>query len=535
MNHVTAPVAPTASGASRRELARFAVGLVLLVIAVLFLSRGWVLFTRPLWVDEWFTVLVASHASPVDVIADLRHGADGGAGLFHLLVWGLRAVTGELSPVALRAMSLIFMLGALCFAYAVLRRRFSRDATVVGVLAVGSHSLVVAHAFEGRFYGLWLLCCAMYAWSLGVSRRRDLSVAIAAILLTSSHWYGIISLALMSGAAVVAHGRAWRQGIRLVIPSAAGAVTLLAIAPLARGQRAAVTVNSWIADFDIGQIRGLANLFWVAAVPFIAAIVLLVALYLRQSSHVRPEHGETTRVILSEPGIVALASLGLMPLALAMVSAAGLPSMIGRYSLPAALAWAPLAALAAALLTRWSARTFAIVLIVFWLSSYAREAARQRAFDFGVRHERDLVASAVTSGLPIVFQSLHTMYPSLAATRGAGAKVSFLDLPDSTLRALFPVESRYYQINKGVTLERDFARVHAARFGFPKLVSQATLDTTTRFLFVATAVRIPTGVGDATALAREVFPHHRVVALTEDLLLLERPSASSHPARNTSR
>ena len=127
------------------------------------------------------------------------------------------------------------------------------------------------------------------------------------------------------------------------------------------------------------------------------------------------------------------------------------------------------------------------------------------------------------------------MYPLEAATRGRGSHGVYLDLPDSTLGWLFPATSRFYQLNKGIWLERDFARVHARRFGFPRLATQAELDTTARFLLFAPYERLPRGITDINALGHAVFPHHRAVPLQENLLLLVRERARSLPARNTSR
>lgn len=149
---------------------------------------------------------------------------------------------------------------------------------------------------------------------------------------------------------------------------------------------------------------------------------------------------------------------------------------------------------------------------------------------------------AKRTGLPLVFQSQHTMYPALGPdlimNRGSDDAQwggGYLDLPDSTLNDLFPRDSRWYQLNKGIRLERDFARVHAARFGFPKLTPQAVLDTTRRFLLIASDARVPRGVDDITALARATFPRHQVTRLSENLLLLERQGAHSLPGRSTSR
>jgi hypothetical protein len=155
--------------------------------------------------------------------------------------------------------------------------------------------------------------------------------------------------------------------------------------------------------------------------------------------------------------------------------------------------------------------------------SIAREAGRQRAFASRVAQERTTFIEAAGRGLPIVFQSQHTMYPATAGERdNLNGNVVLLDLPDSTLGALFPRESRWYQLNKGVRLERDYARVQSARFGYPALAPQARLDSTPRFLLLATEARLPRGVEDITAFARATFPRHQVTRLSESLLLLER-------------
>jgi hypothetical protein len=524
--------------ATRREIAAVALALLALIAAVLWLTRGAILFTRPLWVDEWFTVLVASHPSPVDVVADLKHGADGGPSLIHLIVWALRAVAGPPSPTLLRAMSLIFVWSALCVVYVVVRRRFSPSASIAGVLAVGSHELVVAHAFEARFYALWLVCCALYAWSLGAQRHRNVKIAMAAIVLVTSHWFGIVTLGLMASAIVLSRGRRWRDGVRLVAPSVAGLVALVAVWPLMAGQRAAMTVNSWIPDTTAPRLSGLSSAYWTATVPLLAAAALAVAAAIawrRDRGRALPALAAPARSALDEAGVAALASLALMPIVLVAMAFFGQPWVLGRYAISAALAWAPFVAYAMTLLGRWPARVFALILTGFWFVSFRAEVRRKSAFAIGVRQEGNLLRHAMALGLPVVFQSLHTMYPQVAERRAWGAAVRYLALPDSTFDALFPPGTSAFQSSKAARLERDFARVHAMRFGFPLLATQAELDTLTRFLLLATPVRLGNGADGVTALAAAAFPRHRVVPLEENLLLLERPAARSLPARSTSR
>ena len=529
---------------SAREIGLVAAGLCALTAAALWLADGAVLFTRPLWVDEWFTVLTVSERSPLRVLAHLRHGADGGAALYHLLVWAVGALTGSLAPATLRVISLLLMWATLVLVYVTLRRTFARHAAGVGTLAVGAHALVVAHAFEARFYALWIACCALFAWTLSRSAAaggtRRGAVAVASVLLCTSHWYGIFSLGLMCAAAVIVRGRPWRDSLVLVAPALAGVAACALVLPLALGQRAAVTVDTWIPEFAVGQLRALSATFWTSTVPVVAAALIAAAWLLgRTRPSARTARAQELRRAawhaLSDPGAAALLSLALMPLVLAALSLVGQPSMIARYGIPAVLAWAPLAALAARLGGRWVARAAAVALAMLWFTAYAREAARKNAFALGIAHERRVVADALATGIPLAFQSQHTMYPSMAAEPSGRSGAMFVDLPDSTLEALFPRDSRWYQLNKGIRLERDFARVHAKRFGFPVLASQQTLDAMPRFMLVASPARLPRGIDDITALARATFPRHQVTQLGENLLLLERPDARSLPGRNTSR
>jgi hypothetical protein len=362
------------------------------------------------------------------------------------------------------------------------------------------------------------------------------------VLLVTSHWYGIFALGLMGAAAVFVDPRRWREQLRALAPALTGIVAFIAILPLAAGQRSAVTVDSWIPEFTGGQLSAMSATFWSARVPLAAIVVMITAWVFDRARPARKRPLAEPLMALADPGIAALLALAAMPLVLTMLSLAGQPSMISRYAIPAVLAWGPLMACAVALMGRWQARVIAVVLVGFWVVSFTREAGRKRAFAAGIAQERRAVLDAAKTGLPLVFQSQHVMYPALGpelilTRRGAVTpwRVAFLDLPDSTLNDLFPPLSRWYQLNKGIRLERDFARVHAARFRFPPLASQAVLDTTERFLFVATDARVPRGVDDVTALARATFPRHLVTRLSESLLLLERGDAHSLPARSTSR
>lgn len=511
-----------------RETLVVALGLAALFALVLLLSDGAILFTRPLWVDEVWTVLVSDQSSPVDVFAALSQGADGGSGLVHLSIWALQRIVGLPSPVLLRTLSLICVFTALCITYAVLRRRFSNDASIAGMLAVGSHYLVVSHSYEARFYGPWLLCCALLALAFSrnqgptASRRSAAFVAVASVLVCTAHFYGVISLVLMAGGVVASHGRQWRTGMLVVAPSAAGLVAVLAIIPMAIGMRGAFSVRTWVPDFESRQFIAFARRFWLSPVLVITAIALVVGIILSWKRTTRPSVSSLAGHAARDAGIAALASLILMPLALTALTLVGQPAMLSRYAITTALAWGPLVALTVEMLGRWPALVARVVLVIYWFASYETVTFEKSLFARDVEEAETAVRRVEDERIPIVFQSVHTYYPVWARNRSRSPALGFLELSDSTIRRLFRPGTRNELYNRGVVIDRDVVRIHSKRFGVPRLVSQESLDSTQRFVLIAVPAHLPVGFRSIERFSRSVFPNHRVRQLDFNSALLER-------------
>ena len=510
-----------------RESFYVALGLAVLYTFMLMLSDAGVLLTRPLWVDEVWTVLVSGQSSPWAVLASLANGADGGSGLVHLGAWALQKIAGVPSPVTLRVLSLVIVLAALVLVHATLRRRFSQDASVAGVLAIGSHYLVVTHAFEARFYGPWLLCCALVAFALGrhqsaPTRRRAVLLGAASVLLCTVHFYGAITLALMAAGVVASHGRRWREGLRLVAPTAAGLLAFLAILPMAIGMRTAFSVATWVPEFELRQMRALSQQFWTAKVALIGLAALLAGIAVsrvRRSSHT---FMTVARAASHDAGIVALASLILVPVALAAVTLAGQPSMLPRYNIATALAWGPLFALAMELLGKWPSRIARVVLVIYWFATFVTVRFEKIVFAGDVDEAEAALKLAEAQNAPIVFQSVHTFYPVWARDRSRARRVGFLEMSDSTFRRMFRSGTVNEMYNRGLVLDRDIVRTHARRFGVPTLVSEAALDTARRFVLIAPPAHLPYGFRSIERFTRSVFPDHRVTPLDFSSALLER-------------
>jgi hypothetical protein len=519
----------TTREAPRRELLVFALVLAALIAIILALIDGLPLITRPLWLDEILTVLPARRSSPIEVLADLRAGVDGGAGPLHVVVWAIRWLSGTLPPALLRTLALTCVFAALCLTFAVLRRRFTVDSSAAGALATGSNILVVAHGFEARFYGPWLLCAVFFAWAISryqsnPARGNAAWVIFASVSLCTVHFYGIISLAVMCAGIAASYGPRWRDARQvLAVPIATGALSVLAIIPLALGQRSAYSLRTWIPEFHPGQLTGLLAEFWLAGVPLIGAAALVMGAFAASRRPTQPRAMQVARHATADAGIVALASLALMPIALALVSLAGQPSMLSRYAITAALAWAPWIAWSMEVAGRTASRVLRVMLAWFWFVSFTKVATEKQRYVSVQERNRATLAAAERFGTPIVFSSIHVMYPAVLDSQIPAAR--FLDLPDATIASLFPPHTERERRNRGTVIQRDLARVHARRFGFPRLASKAELDSTQRFLLFAPPADLPYGFADATAFARAVFPHHGLTAVHPDVVLLERRRA----------
>lgn len=509
--------------ASARETAGFA--LALLAVLLLAATVHDVLLTRPLWLDEIHTRLVASRETPAAVIRDLRAGIDTAPGLLHLVMWGVGRVAG-LSPFVLHLVPFVLVWVAVVMVFATLRRALGVAASVAGALAVITHPLVIQMTYEARFYGPWLALAAAFAWSIGVSasRRRDIAIAALAPLLCTIHWFGVISLGVMCVAVVTMHGRAWRQGLRLVAPAAAGVPALLLTMPILLGQRAAVMAPTWIPAPDAAQLWTMARVFYVALIPM-AALTVLAGQWIIARRRAAPPPSASALAPAPAPAsrapLVALGSLALMPVALAVFSYLAQPALLDRYATVATLAWAPLVAIAVQRLPG-GARVAACALLlgvgvlnyrhaVRGMERYAATLAKSVA-SFGMAVER--------SALPIVFQSRHEHMQIVEAHPRGRERTLFLALPDSTLDALFPPDGRLRLIGPFLRFEREAALLHERVYGFPVTRAPARLAEVPRFIFAATDASLPAGYRNVERFLAAVFPGRAVTRLNDRLALV---------------
>ena len=493
------------------------------------------LFTRPFWLDEWHTNLVANRDSLAQLFSDLHSGSDFGPPLVHLVGWTIARFTGELTPVGARIASFLFVLSALVFVFIVVRRRFGSLAAAGGIIAVASHPLIVTHAFELRFYCLWLFSAAGFAWALGLdaenphSRRRDTLVAIFSVLLPMSHWLAVLSLGLMCVGAVAAYGPAWRTGLRRVAPAIAGFVVLAIASPLVFGQRGAITERSWMPDLTLGDVLTVFDNLWAARILIFAVMVVLIAA-------VVPETKQNVRAALArcarDPAILAIVALFLLPLLLVVVSLRQ-PALHDRYSITVLLARAPVVALAVYVLGLPSARLSLrvpmrvlqvgtlVMLLLYLRYGVLMTAGNAAQFTQHALSGKRSYEEACKLQLPVVFEVRHLMYPATEgmSKRNASCDTRYLAISSPTLDRMFGEQiylPRFFRI------ENEFAVLHQRLYDGFTVGTQAQLDTTPRFVLVAWDESLPLGYKDVAKFGAAIFPNHRVRRINADLALFER-------------
>ena len=531
---MTATVAPSAEeqrGSPVTVPERVALLLAPLVVAgILLLLDGAILWTRPLWLDEvCCTLFVVEDAkSPLDVIGRVARGEDYAPPLLHLLVWTAGRLANGVTPVLIRVFSFACVTGALAALYLLLRRRFDRLPALAAVLAVMSHRLVQAHAFEGRFYGPWLLFAVLFACALDIDagaapKRRAIAIAFTSVLLATIHWFGVLSLGLMTGAALLAGEGTPRARLRSLWPAVAGVVAIAACVPiiLAHRSSAASLDVLWVPPLSGGVVGAMARLFFLSTIP-VGAVILLLIESLRDKDATSPRAGAPAgfRAMLRDAPMAALLSLALIPVLLAIVSVLLQPSLLDRYAMVTVLWWAPLTAMAVATLARGGRVLISIVLVLIVVLAARRTIEAKQAFAREVQGDVQAFAQARALGLPIVFSSLFTAYPVAGRMRDQRL-AHFIVLPDSTIARMVHYPQLGW-LRRRMIVERNSAMGHARTYRFPVLAPLASLDTMRAFALVGSDESLPRLYTDLQKYAATVFPRHRARRETPHLAIFER-------------
>lgn len=499
------PRATEPSGPPLRE--RCAVGAALLALFAMELSltNSWGLLTQTPWLDECLTLLVVNDVSFSHGLAAIAGGVENTPPGFFALLWPIGRLIGGFAPVGLRALNCLFVVAGCVAVYASCRLMVDRQRAAVGTLAVAIHPAIVVQLFQVRFYAFWFAVTAWFVYAAIRSRGepQTLGQVIApcalAVLMVSTHWFGVIGLGLITTGELLASENA-RRRIAAWLPMAAGLVTLLLCYPILSAQRSSLTVPTWIDPLtSAGLWHEAGAIYGVAPVALIAACgVWRVA--------ARPgRDGERAAWRSAMPGL----SLLWLPVVLLGVSLAVQPVLRSRYAIPTAIAVGILAALvsppASARRGRMlgSAACLAMMAIgVIEVSQLRRESAPGvTALDRSIALADSI--AGVAESRPIVFLRRFEREPALQRRPWLASATALIDFEGG--RDAFPVFWLF---------ERDMARRVNRAYPDHRLARVADLEECREFIVVARAA-------DAPMLAR-LFPRHRIREQAAGVYVVDR-------------
>jgi len=394
------PDSPTKPGVpSWKEVGIFSLSLAALMALQIVLANAGSLFESHFWLDELFTFAIVADPDLPHALNGLANAVDTNPPTLHLLLRLWTSVMGSQSEIAFRLFAFSSMFLALIGVYLVLRDLFPSLPAAAGVLAVWCHPLILRHAFEARFYGPWLAGLVWYAYILSRSLRspahRGWIAALAAIsvFVCTIHYFGILTLGLVTLFEMWAH-RPWsRRLIPSVIALIFGPLALLACTPFYFGQRAALTVGTWVPAPDgIGALLGLAPL-----------LVVFCLYYLRS---VLQKHLPMDR---NPSAVLGLLGLALLTPLLTLFSLTVQPATMARYILPSLAALAPVVAFLCLFLPRVGSVAVCLVLAIvstFGLRDLA-DLYRQRD---GRTNALAAAIRALPQDAPVAFEFTNALY-----------------------------------------------------------------------------------------------------------------------------
>jgi len=458
-----------------------------LVVAVLLLAMlllgfwtvgGTVLVTRPLWLDEYHTLLVAN-AGLLEGIRALAAGADVHPPLLYILLSPLR-LGSDIDAVKLRLFSLAAVIVGLLFLYLTLRRFAKPVAAFAGIVAVWAHPLLLRHSFEGRHYGPFFLMAAFLAFSVGLDRssnqsfKRDAAIAVSSVLLCTIHYFGVLAWFLIFSASFVTWSVGRSSPVRRSIAFLAGPVALGTCLPFYVGQREVFGYMTWVPRATVeGAERFVADLYlWLPLVVCLLAWFVLTVYQGRNSS-------STTTNYCNRADTNSLLALSLLPALVIAVSFLVQPSMVPRYAVATLLFYAPVFAIVLTHVFPW-ARIAALAILVGWFLTKSIDDADREA----KRHAEDVsvnrrMVDSVGAGQLVIAPFQHSLYPLMDEDNNV--RLAFPVFSRDEIERVYPPGAAGEAKGRLMQMMQMSSQVHASRFGFPTVLSAENIRRETVF------------------------------------------------------
>ena len=325
------------------------------VVLSLVMSCAWATFgqrliTRPFWMDELHTWLLVTDSDPGHAMSALADGVDFNPPSYYLVARAT-SVFGPVTEFGLRLLSLVCTMATMVAIYLMLTRRLSASISVTATLFAAAHPLMVLQSTEARFYALWLCLLMWYCWLLTKTcdgdapqwlRRLTLGVLAAAVCTT--HYFGIISVVLVTATWTLCHRRNRGDVLLSAVLMCCAAGAVACCLPILNGQKAALTCATWVKPPTIaGSVDFM--LQFLPVLPLGICTGAAVAAWVSRQQTIADEEQRQTETSSAmsgwSPENSVLLSLLLMPFVLIVFSWLVQPALVNRYAIVAVVGMVP--------------------------------------------------------------------------------------------------------------------------------------------------------------------------------------------------
>lgn len=333
---------------------------MVLVIIQYSAADAFQLTSRQPWMDEIHTLELVSDPDTGHMLDALADGADFNPPGYYLISRAVVAFADSTEPRILRTFSLLCVVAGLIAIGLSLQRHVRFVVSIAVVAGLLAQTLLVDQSLEARFYAPWFAALAWLCFCIERERQTVLTIAascLLAIVVCCVHYFGIISLGLVIAGLVVRRPQSYRNPA-VWMPLCCGLLAIGLCYPFYVGQRAALTIATWISAPNIDRIQG----FFMKLIPTAAfglAIFAAVAQWVmtNNSDEVQDDfqdedhndaiikHPSLSQPVLSRPLLPQYAgslSLLLLPVVLLIFSLTVQPALVPRYSLVFLIGCAPL-------------------------------------------------------------------------------------------------------------------------------------------------------------------------------------------------
>jgi uncharacterized membrane protein len=433
------------------------------------------LLSRHFWLDEMYTYRLVADPDVGHAMRALASGVETHPPTFYLLARAFTRWPGA-NEVTLRLFSILAVLIALAGIYVWLRLSFPWEVAAATVLLIWSHDSLLTQSFNARSYTLWLAATVWFAYLLWRS-RSDLSIpawlllALMAALLATVHWFGIISLVLITAMELwdrARRGLPLRSGMGAVL---VGIVAYVCCLPFVILQRSAISVPTWMRETHWRTLIGFFYEIYHLLVMVSLSLVVLAAAGLR-ATRLRWLAGREFRTA-NRASQISLLGLLAMPVLLVGFSYLGQNVLLDRYTFPTIAALAPLAALLFARLSRpW---LFICMIVLAVISSLEIKAIASN-WDKWDREIDQLAVTIIrnTGREEVLFESPAQLYPLCRYAKPLAARCRLLDFDVGQIG----------RVTNDRLFMRDLARIYARFYPTPSLVKWDQAERMSQFFLV---------------------------------------------------